>query len=76
MARWFQTWNRHEYKEWAVKSPDGYLLLIIRKEKSRFLTVKAKLIMKETGLPDFEMVEEKIFQTSFTANKQLEEWKK
>ena len=25
MKRWFQTWNRPEYKEWATKISEGYL---------------------------------------------------
>ncbi len=53
---WFQTWDRPEYLEWALEIPEGYLLHIIRKEKDCYLTVQAKLLMGETGLPGFEVI--------------------
>jgi len=30
MKKWFVTWDRPEYKEWAKKTRDGYFLVIIR----------------------------------------------
>ncbi len=76
MKRWFKTWDRPEYKEWAIKSPNGYQLVIIRKErKSRYLCVKAKLIMDEKGLPDFKAIEEYYHPTKEKALKQIKEWK-
>ena len=71
----FQTWNRPEYQEWATKTAKDYILLIIRKEKIRYLCVKAELIMKEEGLPDFKVLEEAYFKTKGEAEKQVQEWK-
>ena len=75
MKRWFVTWNRPEYKEWAIKIPQGYLLVILRKEANRYLCVKAKLIMGEAGLPAFEVVEEHRFTVRIKALRQIQEWK-
>lgn len=75
MKKWFVTWNRPEYKEWAVKIPQGYLLVILRKENDRFLCVKAKLIMGKTGLPAFEITEEQHFTSRIKALMQIQEWR-
>lgn len=53
MKKWFTTWNRPEYKEWASKIQNGYLLVIIRKERDHYLTVKAELIMRDKRPPRF-----------------------
>jgi hypothetical protein len=75
MKRWFQTWDRPEYKEWARKIPEGYFLLIIRKEKEKTLCVKAKLLMAEKGLPNFQIVEELRVTKNAEALKQMQAWK-
>lgn len=75
MEDWFITWNRPEYKEWAKKIPQGYLLLVLRKEPDKFLCVKAELIMKNRGLPDFKVIEEKYFLNQTEAEIQIKEWK-
>lgn len=74
--KWFVTWDRPEYKEWASNIPEGYLLLIIRKEKDKYLCVKAKLIMGEKGLPAFEVIEEHSFRTNQEATGKIKDWKK
>lgn len=74
---WFVTWDREEYKEWAKEIPKGYSLLIIRKEQpDSYLCVKAELIMREKGLPDFKVIEEHNFSTKPEAYKVIEIWKK
>lgn len=73
---WFITWDRVEYKEWAKEIAKGYSLLIIRKESNSYLCVKAGLIMKERGLPDFKVIEEHNFPTKLEADKQIQAWKK
>ena len=75
MDKWFKTWNRLEYKEWATPIKRGYLLVIIRKEKDNYLCVKAKLLMREKGLPGFEVIEEQYVLTNQKANKQIRKWK-
>lgn len=74
--KWFRTWNRSEYKEWAKKIPQGYLLVIIRKEKGKYLCVKAKLLMGEKGLPGFEVVKELHFSDKKEAENQIKSWKR
>ncbi len=76
MKKWFRTWNRPEYKEWASKIKAGYLLVIIRKEEKRYLTVKAELIMKDKGLPDFKVLEEQYFSSRKAALEKIKQWKK
>ena len=76
MKRWFVTWNRPEYKEWATPIKNGYLLVVLRKEKSRFLCVKAELLMGEKGLPEFKVIEEKYFLLKSQVLKQIRDWKK
>lgn len=76
MRSWFKTWDRPEYKEWAIEIPNGYLLVIIRKEPKRYLCVKAELLMKEKGLPDFRVIEEHYFPIEQEAKKQIQDWKK
>lgn len=73
--KWFQTWSRPEYQEWAVKTREGYLLHIIRKEKDGYLCVKAKLIMGEKGLPGFEVIEEYRFSSKNKSVRQIQIWK-
>ncbi len=76
MSKWFVTWDRQEYKEWAKEMSGGYSLLIIRREPNDFLCVRAKLIMGEKGLPDFKVVKEHRFPTKQKADKQIQDWKK
>ena len=45
MKKWFVTWDGPEYKEWAIPISKGYLLVVLRKEKTKLLCVKAELIM-------------------------------
>lgn len=73
--RWFRTWNRPEYKEWASKIPQGYLLVIIRRERQKYLCVKAKLLMGEKGLPGFEVVKEYYFPDKKEAQRKIKTWK-
>ncbi len=75
MKKWFVTWSRPEYKEWATKIPQGYLLVILRKEKSRYLCVKAKLTMGKKGLPGFKIVEEQYRPTKTRGLQQIQEWR-
>lgn len=74
MTKWFQTWNRPEYQEWAKKIDEGYLLLIIRKEKDRYLCVKAKLLMAGKGLPGLEVLEELHFTAKNDAIDHIQKW--
>lgn len=76
MNQWFVTWNRPEYKEWAKEIKGGYSLVIIRKEPKRYLCVKAELIMKEKGLPDFKIIEEYKFSAQQKAKQQIQDWQK
>ncbi|MBI4089385.1 MAG: hypothetical protein HY424_01600 [Candidatus Levybacteria bacterium] len=73
--KWFKTWNRPEYKEWASKIPQGYFLIIIRKEKDKYLCVSAELIVGERGLPRFKVVKEHYFGNEKEAQKQIKNWK-
>lgn len=74
MKKWFVTWNRPEYKEWATPIANGYLLIVLRVEKDRFLCVKAELIMGEKGLPAFKVVAEKYYPLKPEASKQIKNW--
>ncbi len=76
MKKWFATWDRPEYKEWACESKEGYSLVVIRKEPNNFLCVKAKLVMGEKGLPDFKVTEEQNLSTEKKANELIQSWKK
>lgn len=76
MKKWFVTWKRPEYREWAIKTEGGYLLVIIRKEKEKYLTVKAELIMRDKGLPDFKVLEEQYFFTKKDSMEKIQQWKK
>jgi len=76
MKKWFVTWNRPEYKEWAKEIKGGYSLVVIRKEPERYLCVKAELIMGAKGLPDFKVIEELHFSVQQKAQKQIQDWKK
>jgi hypothetical protein len=71
---WFQTWDRPEYQEWAAVIPEGYLLHIVRKEKTDWLVVQAKLMMGEGGLPGFEVLEQKKCSNEETAYGQIKTW--
>lgn len=74
MAKWFKVWNRPEYKEWALPTSYGYLLVIIRKQPKDYLLAKAKLIVKPKGLPLFETLETKLILTEKKAIKQIDNW--
>jgi len=74
-AEWFQTWDRPEYQEWAAKIPEGYLLHIIRREKSSWLVVQAKLIMGDKGLPGFEVIEQLSVSNEQMAHNCINSWK-
>lgn len=75
MTTWFRTWNRPEYQERAAKNSKGYRLLIIRRETDKYLCVKANLVMGDRGLPSFEIVQERHFQSGREADKQIKSWK-
>ena len=75
MAKWFQVWNRQEYKEWALPKPYGYLLIIKRRQPNNFLLAKAKLIVKKTGLPIFATLDMVTFKSEKQADNKLREWK-
>lgn len=75
MKKWFVTWDRPEYKEWATTLSDGYLLVILRTEKIRYLCVKAELTMGETGLPAFKVIEEHYCSARTKALEQILEWR-
>ena len=74
MKKWFVTWDRPEYKEWAIPVPGGYRLIVLRTEKERLLCVKAELAMGEKGLPAFKVVEEKYYSSKPKASKQIKAW--
>lgn len=76
MNKWFQTWNRPEYLEWALPQSYGYLLIIVRKQTSDWLLAKAKLIFKKNGLPDVELLETGKVPSEKKALDKLDEWKK
>jgi len=73
---WFITWNRPEYKEWAVKKSYGYLLTIIRKQPQDFLAVKAKLIFKAKDLPQFVTLQSLTAKTGKEAKAVIKKWQK
>lgn len=75
MAKWFVTWDRPEYKEWAKEIKEGYLLVVIRKELDNYLCVKAELLMGSKGLPDFKVFEERNVSTQKEADKIIQAWK-
>mgnify|MGYP001573433148 CR=1 FL=1 len=72
--KWFVTWNRAEYKEWAKPITRGYRLVILRIEKTRFFCVKAELAMGEKGLPAFKVLKEKYYSSKPQASKQVKDW--
>ena len=74
MEKWFVTWDRPEYKEWATQIANGYLLIVLRTEKEKFLCVKAELVMGEKGLPAFKVLEEKYYPSKPKASKQIKAW--
>lgn len=74
--KWFRTWNRSEYIEWALQQKYGYLLIIARKQTSDWLLAKARLIFKKSGLPDVELLETKIVSTEKEALGRLKDWRK
>jgi len=76
MKKWFQTWDRPEYIEWALPQKYGYLLIMARKQTSDWLLAKAKLIFKTRGLPDVELLETEIVSTGKEALGRLKDWKK
>lgn len=75
MRRWFPTWTKPEYREWASKVPTGYLLLVIRQEKHSYLCAKAKLLMSDQGLPNFQLVEQRRFPDRKKALEQIRLWR-
>lgn len=75
MAKSFITWNRPEYKEWAIKKSYGYLLTVIRKQPKDFLVVKAKLIFKAKDLPQFVTLKSLTVETEKEAKAILKKWK-
>ena len=76
MNKWFQTWSRPEYIEWALPQKYGYLLIIARKQTSDWLLARAKLLFKKNGLPDVELLETKTISSKKEAIENLDEWKK
>ena len=75
MSKWFRTWNRPEYIEWALPQKYGYLLIIARKQTSNWLLAKAKLIFKKSGLPGVELLETETVSNEKKAIGKLSEWK-
>lgn len=68
---WFVTWDRPEYKEWARKNARGYDLVILRTEKKgKLLCVRARLIVRDTGLPEFAVDT----QTYTVSRNEAERW--
>lgn len=76
MNKWFQTWDRPEYIEWALPQKNGYLLIIARKQTSDWLLAKAKLIFKKDGLPDVELLITEEVSNEKIAMDKLDEWKR
>ena len=76
MSRWFVTWNRAEYKEWAIPKPYGYLLLILRRQAKNFLVAKAKLVVGKSGFPGFKPLKTELLATKTSAMALINQWKK
>lgn len=76
MNKWFQTWNRSEYVEWALPQKYGYLLIIARRQSSDWLLAKAKLIFRNSGLPNVELLTTETASTKKKAVDKVNEWKK
>lgn len=75
MSGWFQTWNRPEYIEWAKPIDNGYLLIIARKQVTDWLLARANLIFKESGFPEFQVIEQSTVAMQEDALSQLALWK-
>ena len=76
VSKWFQVWNRPEYREYAFKTGTSvYLLLIIAKQRSGFLCARANLEMKKKGLPEFKLLEKIEVRTEKEAEEQINIWK-
>lgn len=75
MNDWFQTWNRPEYVEWVKPIENGYLLLIARKQTSDWLVARAHLIFKDSGFPEFQVLEQSTVVTQEEAFSKLTLWK-
>ena len=75
MTEWFKPWDRPEYQEWALEIEGGYQLVIIRKEKDAYLCARAKLLMREEGLPDFTLEDQLRVASEEEALKQIDAWK-
>lgn len=75
MSEWFQTWNRPEYIEWAKPMDGGYLLIIARKQISDWLVARANLIFKDSGFPEFQVLEQGTVATQEEAQMRLNSWK-
>ncbi|MGH7459299.1 MAG: hypothetical protein ACREKN_09525 [Longimicrobiaceae bacterium] len=73
-SKWFQTWDRPEYLEWAAETPEGYALVILREEPDGYFCARAELTMGERGLPEVEPVEEKRVSSREEAEKLAGEW--
>ncbi len=74
MSDWFITWDRPEYKEWAMAVSGGYALLVFRPGKEQ-LCVRAKLVMPADGLPEFKVIEERRVPSEKEATSLLKQWK-
>ena len=76
VGKWFQVWNRPEYREYACKTGTYvYLLLIIARQKNGFLCARANLKMKKKGLPEFKLLEKIEVKTEKEAEEQINTWK-
>ncbi|MEK7533986.1 MAG: hypothetical protein AAB600_01480 [Patescibacteria group bacterium] len=75
MNKWFVTWNRPNYFEWAKANKNGYRLLVIHPESDgRYLAVDAQLEMLPQGLPKFTVTEQKYIGDLKSAKQQVAEW--
>jgi hypothetical protein len=73
---WFVTWDRPEYREWALADERGYQLVIACAEADgQFLCVKARLDRQPRGMPAFVTEREERFSTRERAEEAIAGWK-
>lgn len=75
MNDWFQTWNRAEYIEWAKPINGGYQLIIARKQVNDWLVARANLTFRDTGFPEFQVIEQGNVLSQEEALAKLNSWK-
>ncbi len=73
---WFVTWDRPEYREWALADERGFRLVIACVEgDGTFLCVKARLDRQPKGMPAFVTEREERCATEQRAEEIIARWK-